>query len=118
MDLRFSDMMQMQQDLHQRHKGKWEPLTPDFGKVSMLYMVEELGEVVAIVKKKGDHAVVEDPDVRQAFLEEMADVMMYYTDTLLRYNVSAEEISNAYASKHDYNKQRDYTKEYEDKYHG
>lgn len=118
MDLKFSDMMQMQKDLHHVHENDWSPLEPEYGKNTVLYMVEEIGETIAILKKKGDRAVVDDPSVRQAFLEEMTDILMYYNDTLLRYHVSPEEISEAYLSKHKRNMGRDYTKEYEDKYHG
>ena len=42
-------------------------------------MVEEIGEVIAILKKKGSTAIAEDPAVREAFLGEMADVLMYFT---------------------------------------
>ncbi len=118
MDLKMSDMMQMQRDLHRLHEHDWSPLEPEYGKNTVLYMVEEIGETIAILKKKGERAVVEDTSVREAFLEEMADILMYYNDTLLRYHVSAEEISAAYLSKHKRNIGRDYAKEYEDKYHG
>lgn len=118
MDLKISDMMQMQKELHQLHAQDWSPLEPEYGKNTVLYMVEEIGETVAILKKKGDRAVVEDPDVRSAFLEEMVDILMYYNDTLLRYHVTPEELSATYKQKHDRNMGRNYTKEYEDKYHG
>ena len=81
-------------------------------------MVEEIGEVVSVVKKKGDRAVLEDASVRKAFLEEMADILMYYSDTLLRYHITPEELSEAYANKHARNMGRNYTREYEEKYHG
>ena len=118
MDLKISDMMQMQKELHKLHEQEWSPLEPEYGKNTILYMVEEIGEVISIVKKKGDRAVLNDPSVREAFLEEMADVMMYYTDTLLRYHIAEEEISEAYVKKHGKNMGRDYTAEYEEKYHG
>lgn len=118
MDLKISDMMQMQKALHKLHEQEWSPLEPEYGKNTILYMVEEIGEVIAIVKKKSDRAVTDDPQVRMAFLEEMADVMMYYTDTLLRYHITADEISEAYERKHAKNMGRDYTLEYKEKYHG
>ena len=117
MDLKMSDMMQMQRDLHDLHEKDWSPLEPEYGKNTVLYMIEEIGETIAILKKKGDRAVVEDTSVREAFLEEMADILMYYNDTLLRYHVTAEEISSAYKRKHEHNMGRNYTREYEDKYH-
>lgn len=116
MDISFSEMMRMQKALHALHAQDWSPLEPEYGKNSVLYMVEEIGEVIAILKKKGN-GVMEDPAVRSAFLEEMADVMMYYTDTLLRYHVTPEEISEAYVKKHSHNMGRNYTKEYEELYH-
>lgn len=116
MDLSIRQMMQMQQALFELHKDSWSPMEAEYGKDFILYMVEEIGEVIAILKKKGN-GVMEDPAVRSAFLEEMADVMMYYTDTLLRYHVTPEEISEAYVKKHLRNMGRDYTEEYKELYH-
>lgn len=118
MDLTISRMMQMQRDLYERHKDAWYPLEPEYGKDSILFMVEEIGEAIAVLKKKGSAAIMEDPAVREAFLTEMADVLMYYHDVLLRFHVTPAEISAAFAKKHGYNLERDYTREYEEKYHG
>lgn len=118
MDLKISDMMQLQRELFEPHKEKWHPMEPEYGRDFILYMMEEVGETIAILKKKGDRAVVEDTQVRSAFLEEMADVLMYYNDILLRYHVTPNEISQAYVHKHCRNMGRNYTKEYEEKYHG
>lgn len=112
MDLSISQMMQLQRELFEPHKDKWHPMEPEYGKDFILYMVEEIGEVIAILKKKGSAAVMEDPAVREAFLSEMADVLMYYHDTLLHYHVTAEEISQAFTRKHNYDMTRNYTKEY------
>ena len=116
MDISFSDMMQMQKALQALHTGEWTPMDPEHGKDGVLFMVEEIGEVIAILKKRGSD-IMDDPHVRSAFLEEMADVLMYYTDTLLRYGVTPEEISEAYIRKHTHNMGRNYTKEYEELYH-
>lgn len=117
MDLTISQMMRMQQELFEPHKDQWSPMEPEYGKNFILYMVEEMGEVIAILKKKGSGAVLSDPEVRAAFLEEMADVLMYYNDVLLRFHVTPEEISQAYLRKHSQNMGRDYTQEYEELYH-
>lgn len=117
MDLSISQMMHMQQELFERHKDTWSPMEPEYGKDFFLYMVEEMGEVIAILKKKGCSAVTEDREVRDAFLTEMADVLMYYTEILLRFHVTPEEISEAYLRKHARNMGRDYTKEYKELYH-
>lgn len=117
MDLTISQMLQMQRELFEPHKDKWSPMEPEYGKDFILYMVEEIGEVIAIAKKKGGIAIMEDPVVREVFLEEMSDVLMYYHDILLRYQVSAQEISEAYQKKHDRNMSRNYQKQYEELYH-
>lgn len=118
MDLSISEMMQLQHTLYLPHKDSWPPMEPEFGKDYILFMIEEIGEVIAILKKKGSAAVMEDPIVREAFLAEMADVLMYYHDTLLRFHVTPEEISEAYTKKHGYDMKRDYTKEYKEQYNG
>lgn len=118
MDLSVSQMMQLQKELFALHKDTWTPMEPEFGKDFILYMIEEVGEVIAILKKKGHTAVMEDEGVRRAFLAEMADVLMYYHDVLLRFQVTPEEISKAYIDKHGYDMQRDYAGEYKEQYNG
>ena len=118
MDHSISQLMQMQQALYKLHEHEWSPMEPEYGRNYILFMIEEIGETIAILKKKGDRAVVEDPEVRSAFLEEMADVLMYYTDTLLRFHVTPEEISQAYHQKHTRNLGRNFAEEYKEKYHG
>ncbi|MBQ8834549.1 MAG: nucleotide pyrophosphohydrolase [Oscillospiraceae bacterium] len=118
MDLSISQMMQLQKELFEPHKDKWHPMEPEYGKDFILYMVEEIGEVIAVLKKKGSTAVMEEPAVREAFLSEMADVLMYYNDVLLRYHVTPEEISEAYAKKHSTDMSRNYQKEYKELYNG
>ena len=117
MDMTMGEMMQMQRDLYALHEGEWSPMEPQFGKDSLLYMIEEVGEVIAIIKKKGGEAILSENTVRQAFLEEMADVLMYYNDVLLRHHVTADEITDAYCRKHAHNMGRDYRKQYEEMYH-
>ena len=51
-------------------------------------------------------------------LEELADVLMYYTDVLLRYHITPEEIAEAYIRKHEKNMGRNFAEEYKEKYHG
>ena len=113
-DIRISDMMKMQQLLWEKHRDSWSPMEPEYGGEFILYMVEEIGEVISIWKKKGERAIVEDPSVRSAFLEEMADVLMYYNEVLLRFHVTPQEISQAYQDKHDRNMTRNYQKQYEE----
>ena len=118
MDLSISEMLRMQQDLYELHKDNWHPVEPEYGRNFVLYMIEEIGEVIAVIKKKGDRAIMEETAVRNTFLSEMADVLMYYHDVLLRYGVTAEEISNAFMQKHNYDMARNYDAEYKEKYNG
>lgn len=113
MDLSLSDMLSMQKELWALHQDKWSPMEPAYGRNFLLWMVEEMGEVIAIIKKKGDAAIMDSPEVRAAFLEELSDVLMYYADTLLRYGITAEELSAAYRSKHAENMARDFDAQYE-----
>ena len=117
MDLSISQMLQLQKELFDAHGRKWAPMEPEYGGEFILYMIEEIGEVISIWKKKGERAIVDDPIVRQAFLEEMADVLMYYHEVLLRFYVTPEEISRAYQDKHDRNMTRNYQKQYEEMLH-
>lgn len=112
MDYKISEIMQMQKDLWEQHKDKWSPLTKEYARNSMLWLVEEFGEAIAIVKKKGEDMIMDDPETRAHFIEEMNDVLMYFTDTLIRFDVSSEELCESFKSKHNYNKKRDYNKEY------
>jgi len=118
MDLSISQMMQLQKELYEPHKDQWHPMEPEYGKDFILYMMEEVGEVIAILKKKGHCAVMENSAVREAFLSEMADVLMYYHDILLRFHVTPEEISMAYRKKHSTDMARNYEGEYKEKYNG
>ncbi len=118
MDITISQMMQAQKELFELHKHEWHPRVPENGRNHILYMVEEIGETIAILKKKGEQAVMEDPAVREALVGELADIMMYYTAVLLCYGITPEEFSQAFAAKHAKNMHRDYTAEYKELYHG
>ena len=48
-------------------------------------MIEEVGECISIIKKKGDDAIMNDEAVRKAFVEEMGDVLSSKrTDSLIQ----------------------------------
>lgn len=112
MDLKISEIMAMQEDLYQANKENWSPIIPATGKSKLLWMMEEVGEVISIIKKKSEDEIMNDPIVREAFIEEMADVLMYYTDVLRCYQVSSEEFSNVYRKKHQHNLERHFKLEY------
>lgn len=112
-DINISQMMAMQRELYELHKDEWYPRVPKTGRDFMLYLTEELGEAIAIIKKKGDQAVTDDPEVRQHFTEEMIDIMMYYTEILICHGITPEEFATAYAKKHAKNMGRNYRGEYD-----
>ena len=96
----FADMQQMQKNLQELHKGEWNPLTPLQARNQMLWLVDELGEAIAIIKKKGDRAIMDNAEVRHDFVEEICDVFMYLNDVMLCYSVTPEELQEIYLKKH------------------
>lgn len=106
-DLNFTQMLDMQKKLLAAHPH-WTPHTPEFAKDSLLWAFEEMGEIVAILKKKGGQAVAEDPAVRACFLDEVSDVLMYLTDMLDCVGATPAEIATAYRDKHNYNLDRNW----------
>ena len=115
-DLKISEMLEMHKELFELHKDEWSPMEAKYGRNFILFMIEEVGECISIIKKKGDDAIMNDETVRKAFVEEMSDVLMYFNETLLRYGISADELSTAYINKHERNMKRNYSAEYKEKY--
>ena len=111
-NLNLVDMAAMQKRLQAKYDGIWDPLVPNTGRNKLLWMIEEIGEAIAIIKKQGEKAIMEDPEVREAFVEELADVAMYYQDLLLCFDVSPDEFSHAYVRKHQHNMERDFVGEH------
>ena len=69
-------------------------------------MIGEVGEVIDIVKKQGDQNACQNEAVRKELIEELADVLMYYNDVLLCYDISSEELKSAYIEKFKKNMKR------------
>lgn len=99
-------MQQIQMELQEKYKDKWRPLSPELGTEQLLWLMIELGEAADIMKKEGSQKIMENASVRTHFVEEMADVMMYYNDVLLCYGISIEELSKVYREKHRKNMDR------------
>lgn len=110
-DLSINDMKKMQKELYELNKENWNDMKPECAKNHLLYMIEEIGESISIIKKKGIPAIMEDKKVRARFVEEFCDVLMYYTEVLNRFEISSEELSKAYSLKHKSNLQRNYIEE-------
>ncbi len=105
-DFGFLEMQQLQVRLQEKYKEIWEPLCPENGKNQLLWLMIELGEAADIVKKEGHERVMEKKEVREHFIEELADVLMYYNDVMLCYDISAEELSRVYRKKQERNMTR------------
>lgn len=116
MELSITEMFEMQRELWEKHKDSWSPLEAEFARDSLLWMIEEVGEVISVIKKKGEKDIMENEHVRAELVTELADVMMYLNDTMIRFGVTPEEISLAYARKHASNMGRDFESEYEKLY--
>ena len=113
-DLKISEMLEMSYDLWEENKDSWSPMEPEYGKDFILYMIEELGEVIAIIKKKSIKEIMDDQEIRGRFIEEMGDVLMYYVDILNRFDISPKEFSKVYIEKFRHNMERDYKKQHAD----
>ena len=105
-DLTLTEMQNIQKQLQEKYKDKWEPISPARGKNQILWLMIELGEAADIIKKQGDQKIMEDEETRAHFIEEMCDVMMYYNDVLLCYDISVEELAEVYREKHRKNMER------------
>ncbi len=102
----FHEMQSMQKELQEKYKEKWGGLSPDKAVEKLLWLHGELGEASDIIKKNGNSLITAPGPVRQHFIEEMCDVLMYYNDVLICYGISPEEIADTYRSKFHSNMKR------------
>lgn len=102
----MADILAMQAALQEKYRDQWEPIEPETGKNKLLWMVGEIGEVTDIIKKHGARSALQDPALRHALVEEMADVLMYYGDVMLCYGITADELRQAYVRKFERNMKR------------
>ncbi len=113
-ELKISQMLQFQYELCEKHKDKWPLIEPIDARNSLLWMFEEIGEVISIIKKRGENEIMTNLELKETFKEELVDVFMYFLDVLNRYKITGEEFTNAYLKKHDYNLKRDFEKQHKD----
>lgn len=100
-DISIKEMKEMQKELFKLHKEEWgDDMYPEAAKNHLLYMIEEIGESIAIIKKKGIEAIMEDEVIRKEFITEMTDVARYYVEVLNRLEITAEEYTQCYKNKH------------------
>lgn len=99
-------MMEIQAQLYEKYGDDWIKKTPENGHYSLLWAMGEMGEIVDIIKKQGYKKIMDDQNVRDDFIKEIVDVMMYMTDLITCFGISAEEFSKVYEEKHAYNMKR------------
>lgn len=100
MALDLQQMHAMQEELHERYKDSWRPISPAIGRDKLLWMMAEMGEVADIIKKQGDRRIMEDAAVRAHFVEELCDTLMYFNDVCRCYGIKPEDLEKAYIEKH------------------
>ena len=100
MALDMEEMREMQQKLQAQYAGWWEPVDPDHGKNKLLWLLAELGEAIQVVKRHPAEEITKPGEVRHDFVEELADVIMYFNDVLLCYDIAPEEFAQIYRNKH------------------
>jgi len=98
-DFSMKEILEMQRLLQEKYKGRWEPIEPAIGKNKLLWMIGECGEVAEIIKKNGHERIMEEDEIRQHFVEELADVLMYYGDVMNCFGITPEELKASYTEK-------------------
>ncbi len=115
-DLKISELKEMQFKLYELNKEKWHDMDPQYAKDHILFMVEEIGECISIIKKKKIDNIMNDEGIRNRFIEELSDVLMYYIEVMNRLDISAEEFTKVYLEKYHTNLNRNYEEENKKKY--
>ena len=105
-DFGFNEMQEIQKKLQEKYKDKWGELSPEKARNQLLWMLIEVGEAADIIKKIGDSQIINNETVRNHFIEEMCDVLMYFNDVLLCYSISPDELKEVYLEKHQKNMER------------
>lgn len=104
--LDFEVMQDMQRELQEKYRDKWEKICPACGRSKLLWMIIEAGEAADIIKKSGDGRIADDGEVRRHFVEEMCDTLMYFNDVMLCYGITPGELERIYTEKHERNMKR------------
>lgn len=102
----FDDMRAIQKELQEKYYEQWGGLYPEKAARMLLWMFCEAGEAADVIKKTPTVDLLSDTPERKHFIEEMCDVMMYFNDVLLCYNITPEELEKVYREKHERNMKR------------
>ena len=110
-DMKISETFEMQEEV--RWVNHWPKYTPDDAQGHLLGATEEIGETSEIIRKCGHEAIMTNRVIRRKFVTEVADAFSYLVNVLLSYGITAEEFSEAFTDKHEFNMDRDYASEYD-----
>ncbi len=105
----ISEMMELSEQLYKKYEDYWDN-SPESNINWVCWLVGEIGEMIDIIKKKGTDQIMNDESTRLEMLKEITDCYMYLADILNRYKFTAEEFSEVYIDKMNYNLKRDYRK--------
>jgi len=105
-EMTLSEMKELQCILQEKYKDKWGGLPPESAARQFLWLYGELAEAADILKKQGPDKILHDEAVRAHFTEELCDVLMYFNDILICFDISPEEIGRIYREKHERNMNR------------
>ena len=107
-DVMIQEMLDLQNRLYDKcgKQNQWLTYTPDNAQLHWLYMLGEAGEVIDALKKNSLETLLQPGPARDHMIEEMADTLMFFVDTMACMNVTADELSQAYREKHERNVKR------------
>lgn len=104
----IQEMLDLQNRLYDKcgEKHRWLTYTPDNAQLHWLYMLGEAGEVIDVLRKNSYESLLPPSPLRDHLVEEMADTLMFFVDTMACMNVTADELAQAYREKHERNIKR------------
>lgn len=108
MDLSINEMLKMQNTIY-NHYGEpynWDAYVPQNVRTYWLWMFAEAGEVADDLKKHALSELMQAGPSRAHMVEEFADTMMFFMNTMACMSITAEEFSLAYKTKFEYNMHR------------
>lgn len=105
-DLTLSAMQQMQAQLQEKYCARWGSLSPQAGRSHLLWLMAEAGEAAQVIKKAGDASILQHPETRAHFVEELCDIYMYLASTAMCYGITPEELTHTFLEKHRRNLER------------
>ncbi len=99
----IGEMVELQKRLHERYRDKWGELSSRWTKDMLLWMMSEAGEAAEVIKHHHMAQILAPGEVRDHFVEELCDVLMYFVDVMLCAEITPEELSSSFRAKFEKN---------------